>query len=162
MIPSAPVVLLFLVLITPAWFLLIFCTNRSARNIICYTYFMITLQLLLAFCPTAQLLIDSYINPKIVMRKEWGRLWTDLLIGHLQISQCLRDGFELIQGDLKIEMYLMCCMKYISKIKYVLKDFTEELCSFFQTDNSSLNLICMVRFTWREFASGKCYNNLQN
>lgn len=65
------------------------------------------------------------------MRKESGRIWTDLLIDHLQISQCLRDGFDLIQGDLKIEMYLVGYVKYISYIKYFVKDFTEELRSFF-------------------------------
>lgn len=66
------------------------------------------------------------------MRKESGRIWTDLLIDHLQISQCLRDGFDLIQGDLKIEMYLVGYVKYISNIKYFVKDFTEELRSFFK------------------------------
>ena len=45
------------------------------------------------------------------MCKESGRTWTDLLIDHLQISKCLRDGFDFIQGDLKIEMYSMGYMK---------------------------------------------------
>lgn len=65
------------------------------------------------------------------MRKESGRIWADLLIDHLQISQCLRDGFDLSQGDLKIEMYLVGYVKYISYIEYFVKDFTEELRSFF-------------------------------
>lgn len=98
------------------------------------------------------------------MPKEWGRIWTDLLIDHLHISQCLTDVFDFIQGDLKIEMYLVGYRKYISNIKYSVKNFTEELRSFslFQMDNSSLNLICIVRFTGKELASEKCYNNQQN
>lgn len=49
------------------------------------------------------------------------------LIDHLQISQCSTDVFYFVQRDLKFEMCLMDCMKYISNIKYFVKDFTEEL-----------------------------------
>lgn len=72
------------------------------------------------------------------MPKEWGRVWADLLIDHLQISQCLRDGFDFIQGDLKIEVYPMDFMKYISNIKYLVKDFTAELHSFFSSGQQQL------------------------
>lgn len=94
------------------------------------------------------------------MPKEWGRIWTDLLIDHLQISQYLTDVLYFIQGNLKIN--LKGYMKYISNMKYFVKDFTEELCAFFQMDNSCLNLISILSLTGRKFTSEKCYDNQQN
>lgn len=93
------------------------------------------------------------------MRKESGRIWTDLLIDHLQISQCLRDGFDLIQGDLKIEMYLVGYVKYISYIKYFVKDFSEELRSFFSNGQQQFKSDLHFKVCRGDFASEQCYKS---